>query len=377
MLNFNTFVANEGTWVWYHSGESLTENSWGPGRPRPDENLEHDCGALVLETEDSYYWDDINCFPVGDALGAPICQHGTTSTGSTTPSPITTSQSGSTPSGECPSGWLDYGGNAYCVHADTATWSEAEAACVSQGGHLTSIHSDQENSFLGSATNSNSFWIGANDEASEGSWTWADGSTFDYSVWGDGQPNGGDQENCGYVSSGVLTWQDYSCATSLIYVCEVIGGGGPTSEQPSTTSTTTTTTPATTTEKITTAALGPCSTGWQELDGHSYCVHTETLKWDEAESTCVDQGAHLASITSDAENSFVGGLVSTGFWVGGTDEASEGTWTWSDGANFSFTKWGSNQPQDSKYDNCIWVFPESYDWADFNCQALQPFVCKV
>lgn len=41
-------------------------------------------------------------------------------------------------------------------------------------------------------------------------------------AWDDGQPNGGTGENCAYVSSGVVNWQDYNCATSLISVCKVI-----------------------------------------------------------------------------------------------------------------------------------------------------------
>ena len=37
-LSYNPFkTESEGLWRWYHSGEPLTENSWGPGRPDPDQ----------------------------------------------------------------------------------------------------------------------------------------------------------------------------------------------------------------------------------------------------------------------------------------------------------------------------------------------------
>ena len=70
-------------------------------------------------------------------------------------------------------------------------------------------------------------------------------------------------------------------------------------------------------------------------------------------------------------------MSGSGFFIGGSDTASEGSWTWSDGESFSFTKWGSNKPGNSKYDNCIWVYPDSFTWADYNCKGVQPFVCKA
>ena len=140
----------------------------------------------MLQEDDSYFWDDINCFPEPESLGAPICQTGSTGSPSTATPPTggTTTTSGggggSTPSGNCPTGWLDYGGNAYCVVTESAAWDSAEAGCAGLGGHLASILSAAENSYLGSVTNSKSFWIGASDAAAEGTWTWNDGSPWGF-----------------------------------------------------------------------------------------------------------------------------------------------------------------------------------------------------
>ena len=59
----------------------------------------------------------------------------------------------------------------------------------------------------------------------------------------------------------------------------------------------------------------------------------KNTSWYQAESVCVTNGGHLVSITSqtdyedlkqyqDGENDF---------WLGGSDEAVEGNWTWSEG----------------------------------------------
>ena len=71
----------------------------------------------------------------------------------------------------------------------TKTWYEAEKDCVSQGGHLPSVHSIDENNEVGNTTTEEFFWIGGrkvNDE-----WTWSDGSESNYTKWniGSEQPN--------------------------------------------------------------------------------------------------------------------------------------------------------------------------------------------
>ena len=61
-----------------------------------------------------------------------------------------------------------------------------EDKCQEQGGHAVSIHSQEENDFILSAFGSALSdvmvtWIGAVDR---GSWSWEDGTDWDYSNWG-------------------------------------------------------------------------------------------------------------------------------------------------------------------------------------------------
>jgi neurocan core protein len=49
-----------------------------------------------------------------------------------------------------------------------ATWAAAEKDCNDKGGHLASIHSADENRFIGNLySGSNSVWIGGTDVAVE------------------------------------------------------------------------------------------------------------------------------------------------------------------------------------------------------------------
>ena len=50
----------------------------------------------------------------------------------------------------CPQGWSLFEGNKHCYQkgATGASFTDAEAYCVTKGGHLASIHSKEENKFI-------------------------------------------------------------------------------------------------------------------------------------------------------------------------------------------------------------------------------------
>ena len=69
--------------------------------------------------------------------------------------------------------------------------------------------------------------------------------------------------------------------------------------------------------------------------------------WRKAKADAEKRGGHLATITSQAEweavREVVGELPST-YWLGGTDEKTEGVWEWITGEIWKFTKWSKNEP---------------------------------
>jgi hypothetical protein len=67
----------------------------------------------------------------------------------------------------CPSGWQEFEGNCYLVVENYWTWEEAEIDCIIKGGHLASIHSAAERSFINSLAPSNHLWLGGTDAAVE------------------------------------------------------------------------------------------------------------------------------------------------------------------------------------------------------------------
>jgi hypothetical protein len=61
----------------------------------------------------------------------------------------------------------------------------------------------------------------------------------------------------------------------------------------------------------------------------------DTATWHVAKKRCEEMGGHLATIETPEEEAFVLSLMDTipvPFWLGATDEESEGDWRWIDGA---------------------------------------------
>uniref|UniRef100_A0AAR2J1M5 C-type lectin domain-containing protein n=1 Tax=Pygocentrus nattereri TaxID=42514 RepID=A0AAR2J1M5_PYGNA len=84
---------------------------------------------------------------------------------------------------ECQDGWLQYGPRCFKVFTTAATWNASEQNCVNMEGHLASVHSSEEYTFIQdllNATNSNTTWLGGTDAAQEEVWVWTDGSAFNY-----------------------------------------------------------------------------------------------------------------------------------------------------------------------------------------------------
>jgi hypothetical protein len=75
------------------------------------------------------------------------------------------------------------------VHVDQEmSWTDAREYCRTHHHDLASIHSASENAEV-AALCPVWCWLGGSDLGQEGTWTWSDGSAWDYENWDTGQPN--------------------------------------------------------------------------------------------------------------------------------------------------------------------------------------------
>ncbi|MBE9640640.1 PD40 domain-containing protein [Salipiger mangrovisoli] len=106
---------------------------------------------------------------------------------------------------------------------------------------------------------------------------------------------------------------------------------------------------------------------WTEAEGgngHWYEFVEGPLTWVEARADAESRGhlglpGYLATITSEEENAFVLSVTPPNVWVGGSDAASEGVWSWAGGPEagqvfwnstvgaIGYADWGGQEPNDA------------------------------
>jgi len=104
------------------------------------------------------------------------------------------------------------------------------------------------------------------------------------------------------------------------------------------------------------ASIGADDTGIQKqrFDGRDYAlIESGMITWSEAKAACENMGGHLCTITNESEQHFIEQLIDSGtkdsYWLGGTDEADEGNWSWITGEPWEYENWGNGQPSDQNY----------------------------
>jgi hypothetical protein len=293
-------------------------------------------------------------------------------------------------------------GHYYRVFLETMGWHAAQARCKAMGGHLATISSDAENSFItalakktiGNITNTG-VWLGGTDEQKEGQWEWVDGTPFTYSAWRERQPNNGGGKDGGEnylflllqyrTADGreVQGWCDQSNESKphiAYFACEweskaaaqgAAELAGPVQSDENDSS--------------------PRSTSAKQYRGHTYKFFPYELTWHGAKKRCEKMGGHLVTIENAEENTVVFQLAQvnmpnrglSGVWLGGTDEATEGDWRWIDGTRWEYTNWCQNprQPNNNKGDEhylWLWVDREGVwtDQSDTPKEATSFFICE-
>ncbi|XP_056435001.1 C-type lectin domain family 12 member B-like [Gadus chalcogrammus] len=88
-----------------------------------------------------------------------------------------------------------------------------------------------------------------------------------------------------------------------------------------------------------------CPGGWDKFGCKCYQVTSEWGSWSKCRELCVSKGADLVVVDSK-EMDFISRYTTEYFWIGATDEASEGMWRWVDGTVLSAASpsWSGGKP---------------------------------
>jgi Ca2+-binding RTX toxin-like protein len=118
---------------------------------------------------------------------------------------------------------------------------------------------------------------------------------------------------------------------------------------------------------------GDALTPWyfNQATGHWYAVISSgtTGDWDSAKAEAVAHGGNLVTVDDATEEQWLRTTfgTSTRFWIGLSDAAEEGVWTWADSSSASYRHWNSGQPDNAP----ITGFPDvGEDYAVLNYNTI-------
>ncbi len=113
-------------------------------------------------------------------------------------------------------------------------------------------------------------------------------------------------------------------------------------------------------------------------NGHWYELLGDTVTWPVAEQRCEAIRAHLVTLTSAAENTFVVSTFGGHGWLGATDRRTEGTWQWVNGETFAFSAWAPHQPDDARHAQDFASYSRSVvgQWDDVSAPVRDHPLCE-
>jgi hypothetical protein len=131
-----------------------------------------------------------------------------------------------------------------------------------------------------------------------------------------------------------------------------------------------------------TCTSGACAAGWTSFNVSCYRKYEVARAWSDARAACVAEGGDLASILSEEENTFAVAIAKGArVWIGGSDGAFEGAWTWSDGSPWRYAKWNPGEPNNNYWgasEHCAELY-DAYgngNWNDLPCHLSLHYICK-
>jgi Ca2+-binding RTX toxin-like protein len=100
------------------------------------------------------------------------------------------------------------------------------------------------------------------------------------------------------------------------------------------------------------AVLQNISTTWHQnpTNNHFYKI-IEVGSWQDAENAAIAENAHLVSINDQSEQEWLIQTFGTGeyYWIGLTDQKTEGLWEWTSGEPLTYTNWSQGEPNNNNF----------------------------
>ncbi|XP_039608775.1 C-type lectin domain family 4 member A-like [Polypterus senegalus] len=143
-----------------------------------------------------------------------------------------------------------------------------------------------------------------------------------------------------------------------------------------------------------------CPKSWLLFTCKCYFFSTDQFNWNDSQENCISKGGHLVIIQSKEEQDFLTSLVNSeggtdkSYWIGLTDQVTEGHFLWVDNKPLDKQKqfWaqresdGGMEPNNNinyayspNGENCVALYKtKSYSgWHDVECRTYKKRICEA
>ncbi|CAL4080456.1 unnamed protein product, partial [Meganyctiphanes norvegica] len=350
VINFLSRKAGQWSWAWIARTSSSNNNQWlrsqtsvrGRWVEVPDETYD---GCLKLGVEYGGY----KPYDCTDGGGHYICERKVNST-------VSSSEEES----EHP--YVLVGSELFLVRRNLKlSWSMAQRDCQQHGGYLAEPQNlTGLRNYMIKHDYDDDYWIGGSDQEIEGKWIWTGSGNPIIDEWMEDQPSGETSQNClDFQPKKIPSLNDYSCGVTQNYICQK-------DYQPS--------------DPTESTVIPETDHGnYKRIGTEMFLVVKQKLSWPDAREHCKQNGGDLAAPDNLEllQNYLKDKDELHDYWLGGTDEAKEGTWTWLGGASIA-NSWKSSQPSGGRAQNCLdFRSASNPSLNDYECDEPQYFICET
>ncbi|XP_023443649.1 C-type lectin domain family 4 member D isoform X2 [Dasypus novemcinctus] len=126
-----------------------------------------------------------------------------------------------------------------------------------------------------------------------------------------------------------------------------------------------------------------CPVDWKAYMFNCYLPLHDNKTWVASEENCTGMGAHLATISTEAEQNFIIQLLDRRFsyFLGLTDRHTKGQWRWADQRPFNphLVFWHEGEPRNNQQKNCVALLnkQDKWAWSTFPCNFETSRICRI
>uniref|UniRef100_A0A8C6RX82 C-type lectin domain family 4, member n n=1 Tax=Nannospalax galili TaxID=1026970 RepID=A0A8C6RX82_NANGA len=135
--------------------------------------------------------------------------------------------------------------------------------------------------------------------------------------------------------------------------------------------------------RVTEKVWGCCPSPWKSFGSSCYLISTKETVWSKSEQNCVEMGAHLVVINTEAEQNFIIQQLneSLSYFLGLSDPQGNGKWQWIDNTPFkqNVKFWHPNEPNfpEERCGSIVFWSPGGWGWNDVFCNTNRNSICEM